>query len=276
MRGIKVFALVGRSGTGKSFRAMLVAQKYNIELIIDDGLLIRGQKILAGQSAKKEKAYLAAVKTALFDRSEHREEVIRSLEAEKFKKILIIGTSERMVRRIAERLELPAPDRVIQIEDVATEDEIKRAVRSRQMDGNHVIPVPAIEVKRNYPHIFYDTVKVFLKKNLGIRRTSRVFEKAVVRPSFSARGRITISEAALSQMVLHCIYEYGTDVDVRKVTVKNTSRGYAFDIIVDAAYGTQLSGNVHSLQEYIIDSLERFTGILVHQVNIIIQNISNR
>ena len=55
MRGVTVFALVGRSGTGKSFRAKLVAQKFGIDLIIDDGLLIRDQKIIAGRSAKREK-----------------------------------------------------------------------------------------------------------------------------------------------------------------------------------------------------------------------------
>ena len=48
LRGVQVMALVGKSGTGKSFRAQLIARKYNIEAIIDDGLLIQGQKILAG------------------------------------------------------------------------------------------------------------------------------------------------------------------------------------------------------------------------------------
>ena len=62
LKGIKVFALVGRSGTGKSFRAKLVAQKYGMELIIDDGLLISDQKIIAGKSAKKETAYLSSNK----------------------------------------------------------------------------------------------------------------------------------------------------------------------------------------------------------------------
>ena len=47
LNGIKVFALVGRSGTGKSHHSKLLAQKYHIDLIIDDGLLIRGDKILA-------------------------------------------------------------------------------------------------------------------------------------------------------------------------------------------------------------------------------------
>ena len=43
---ISVYALVGESGTGKSFKAKLLAQKYGIEAIIDDGLLIQDDKIL--------------------------------------------------------------------------------------------------------------------------------------------------------------------------------------------------------------------------------------
>jgi len=53
IKGVRVYALVGASGTGKSFRAKLVAQKYGIDMIIDDGLLIRGDTLLAGRSAKK-------------------------------------------------------------------------------------------------------------------------------------------------------------------------------------------------------------------------------
>ena len=64
---ITVFALVGPSGTGKSFRAKLLADKHGLEAIIDDGLLIQNDKILAGQSAKREKTYMGAVRVALFD-----------------------------------------------------------------------------------------------------------------------------------------------------------------------------------------------------------------
>ena len=80
LKGKKVYALVGRSGTGKSFRSKLVAEKYGIELIIDDGLLIRGDKIVAGKSAKKEKIFLKAIKTALFDEEIHRNEVISKMQ----------------------------------------------------------------------------------------------------------------------------------------------------------------------------------------------------
>lgn len=163
LRGVKVFALVGKAGTGKSFRAKLVAQKYGIELIVDDGLLIRDQKIIAGKSAKKEKNFLAAVKTALFDDRVHRKSVITHLRKESFKRVLIIGTSERMVLRIAERLELPSPSKILKIENLASKDEIETAIHSRFVEGKHVIPVPVVEIHRTYPQFVYDSVKVFKK-----------------------------------------------------------------------------------------------------------------
>ena len=51
LQGIQVYALVGKSGTGKSFRAKLLAEKIGVPYIIDDGLLIDDTTILAGRSA---------------------------------------------------------------------------------------------------------------------------------------------------------------------------------------------------------------------------------
>ena len=86
--GLTVFALVGESGTGKSFRAKLLAQKYGIEAIIDDGLLIKDDKILAGKTAKHEKTYMGAVRIALFDDKQHRDDVAKALQKNKIKKLL--------------------------------------------------------------------------------------------------------------------------------------------------------------------------------------------
>lgn len=50
---IKVYAFVGPSGTGKSYRAQMVASEKGINFIIDDGLLIKDNEVIAGESAKK-------------------------------------------------------------------------------------------------------------------------------------------------------------------------------------------------------------------------------
>ncbi len=276
-RGVQVYALVGESGTGKSFRAKLLSQKYGIKALIDDGLLIQDDKILAGKSAKHEKTYMGAVRVALFDDKEHRDQVARVLQKNKTKSILLIGTSEKMVQKIALRLQLPPPQKIIKIEEIASREEIEKAIRSRQIEGKHVIPVPAIEVKRSYPRIFYKSIREFLSKRkvrISGKKEATLSEKSIVTPEFSKRGRIEISEAALSQMTLHCVCEFDKEIRVKKLTIRTDSHGYRLIITVDVPFGKQLTGLIHNLQQYIIDNIERFTGILVEEVSIIIDKIT--
>lgn len=274
-----VFALVGESGTGKSFRAKLLAENYGIDAIIDDGLLIQNDKILAGRSAKKEKTYMGAVRVALFDDKEHRDGVAKTLKKTHIKKILILGTSEKMVGKIAVRLQLPAPQKIIRIEDISTKEDIEKASKARHVEGKHVIPVPSIEVKRSYPQIFSDSVKVFFrKKNILPKKEKtggKIFEKSIVQPEFSKKGRIEISEAALAQMVMHCVAECDSAVKLKKITIKTNNRGYRIIITIDVPFGTQLTGKIHKMQQFIIDKIERFTGILIEEVSIIIDKISS-
>ncbi|MFC2288915.1 MAG: hypothetical protein ACTTIU_07870 [Treponema lecithinolyticum] len=274
-KGITVFALVGASGTGKSFRSKLLAQKYDINAIIDDGLLIQDDKILAGHSAKREKTFLAAVRAAVFDDKEHRDQIARALKKQSIKRLLILGTSEKMVQKIAMRLQLPPPSKIIKIEDIATQDEIDFAIRSRHIEGKHVIPVPALEIKRSYPQIFYDAIRVKLARKEKISgNNTKVYEKSVVRPEFSKKGRVTISEAALTQMVMHCVSEFDSEIKIKKLTIKTDAHGYKLIITTDVPFGTQLAGKIHNLQKYVIENLERYTGILIESVNIIVDKIS--
>jgi adenylate kinase family enzyme len=269
---ISVFALVGASGTGKSFRAKLVAQKHGIDTLIDDGLLIQNDKIIAGRSAKREKSYMGAVRVALFDNKEHRDEVAKALQSMKIQKILLLGTSDKMVNMIAERLQLPPVSKIIRIEEIATKEEIEQAIRSRQVEGKHVIPVPAIEIKKSSPKIFLNAVRVFFSR--GKRKAEgKLFEKSVVRPEFSKKGRISISEAALNQMTLQCVSNFNSDIRVRKLSIKTNESGYKFILTIDVPFGTQLTSVVSDLQRHLIDNIERFTGIMIEEVNIIIDKI---
>lgn len=275
LKGVQVLALIGRSGTGKSFRAQLLAQKYGINLIIDDGLLIRDQNIIAGRSAKKEKVKLTAVKTALFTDRGHVDEVLLALQRQNFKRVLILGTSEKMVRSIAQKLDLPHPHRIINIDDVATQEEIETARRARQNEGKHIIPVPSIEVKRNYPHMLLDSVRILIKKGLSFRKQPQVIEKTVVTPEFSSRGRVTISEGSLIQMVFHCVSEFDSMLEIIKVIVKEDRRSYSLEVVLSIPYGMQIAGRIHSLQQYIMVNIEKFTGIILKQVDITIGRVSN-
>lgn len=268
----EVFALVGESGTGKSFRAKLVAQKYSIDFIIDDGLLIKDDRILAGNSAKQENSFLAAVKVALFDEKSHRDKVARKLQSENFKRILILGTSEKMVTKIAMRLQLPLPQKIIRIEKISSPEDIEKAIRIRRIEGKHVIPIPSIEAKKSYSMIFYDAINIFRKGNTsaGIGLVPTLHEKSVVRPEYSKREKVIISETALSQMVIHCVDEYNKNIKVKKILIKDDEIGYRLVITIDVSFGFKLEGHIHEMQRYIIDNIEHYTGILIEEINLII------
>lgn len=265
--GIKVYALVGKSGTGKSFRSKMVAEEYNIDLIIDDGLLIKGNKLIAGRSAKQDETFLAAVRTAVFDDPEHYKSVLEALKKERFRKILIIGTSEKMVRKIATRLSLPQPDKIFKIDDIATKDEIDTAMRIRFTEGKHVIPVPSIEITRTSPKIVIDSMKVlFNRKIFRPWKKSKVFEKTVVRPQFTRFDKTVISEAALTQMVIHCLDEFDPAIKVLKLKAKVQENGYSLSIKLRIPSKHMMRTSLGELQEYISESLEKYGSIFIAQV----------
>ena len=195
---MKVYAFVGESGSGKSYRAMWVAKENNIECIIDDGLLIRGNELLAGSSAKREPTKIGSIRRALFREESHASQVRRVLALEKPSSILILGTSDKMVNEIAERLELGEIEHTIRIEQVASPEEIERAKSIRKTQGKHVIPVPTFEIKKDFSGVLLDTLHIF---NMG-RRGKSDFRatKSVVRPNFSYRGNYHISDNVITTM----------------------------------------------------------------------------
>ncbi len=97
---MEVVAFVGSSGTGKSHRALVVAHENNIECIIDDGILIHDNKIVAGFSAKKESSRLKAVRRAIFQDEVQVKSVREQLDKINPNKLMIIGTSDNMVKKI--------------------------------------------------------------------------------------------------------------------------------------------------------------------------------
>ena len=147
---LKVYAFVGPSGTGKSYRAQMVAGEYNIKYIIDDGILVKDNNIISGSSAKKAPTKIETVKKALFKDEMQRKEMKKAFNKYKPESILILGTSDKMVEEIAKNLELPKIEKTIYITDVATEEEIDNARRIRVTEGKHVIPVPTFEIKKDF------------------------------------------------------------------------------------------------------------------------------
>jgi len=280
MSGIKVIALVGKSGTGKSFRAKLMAETYSIDYIIDDGLLIRGNNIITGKSAKKEPTYMRAVRTALFDETNHRNEMLKTIHSRRIKKILILGTSIRMVALVTERLELPPPSDVLQIEEISSKSDMEKAQKSRNDRGEHVIPVPAVEIERDYPNLIANSIKILVRisRGFGLKRNKgqKVYEKSVVQPLFDAkdRGAIAVSEHAIGQMIAHCFDEFDGTLLVQRVKIRESRGSYHLRADVKIPFANKTIENLHELKAYVVDRIEKFTGIMIGEFKLVIVGVS--
>ena len=141
---MEVVAFVGPSGTGKSHHAIGVAFDNRCDAIIDDGLLIKGTKILAGTSAKNEDNRIQAVKRAIFTDEGHAKAVREALATNNIHRLLIIATSDNMINKIVGRLKLDKPVKTVYINQIASKAEIKKARHARLQEGKHIVPVPTI------------------------------------------------------------------------------------------------------------------------------------
>jgi len=262
---MKVIALVGPSGTGKSHRAFSVARKFNTELIIDDGLLIHGAKVVAGCSAKKESTKLKAVRRAIFMDEAHAKEVRDKIFEINPDSVLVIGTSLRMVEKIVTALELPEPWEIVTIDSIATPREIKIARQVRKHQGKHVIPAPTFEIKRYFSGYLLDPLKIFTKKEKGL---VRVEEKSVMRPTYSYLGKYTISDTAITSIISYEAVKVDGIVKTGRVHIHTYSDGiivYA-DVIVE--YGKPIRQILEEVQQRIIQKVEYITALNVMSVNI--------
>lgn len=270
---ITVYALVGPSGTGKSFRSKLVAESHNIDVIIDDGLLIKGKQILAGTSAKRADSYLGAVRIAIFEDEQHREEVKKAIQEEHPKSILVLGTSDKMISRICGRLDLPQPFLTINIGDVASKEEIEAAVNARKR-GKHVIPVPIIEVEKKYPSSILNALLIAFPRNIFSKK-KRFIEKTVVQPDYeSPAGTITISQAALTQMLMHCTEEFDKEIKIKKLFIRENGNTYILKLGLEVPIHSSLPFRLSELRQFIIKNIEKYTGILLEKVDINIVSMS--
>lgn len=202
---MQVYAFVGKTGTGKSYNAQRVAKENKINYIIDDAILIKNTKVVAGKSAKTEANFIASVKAAVFLDENRRAEMIQALKKENPEKILILGTSDDMVEKIAANLKLGKIYKTIYIQDIATDEQIKEARRSRVEDGKHVVPVPTLEIKKQFSGYFLDSLKSF---NFFGRDDDNVHdnsEKTIIRPTYSYLGNYTISDNVINAIISHVV-----------------------------------------------------------------------
>ena len=266
-------SIFGPPGTGKSDRALVVAYENKASCIIDDGILIYHSRIVAGKSAKREESRLKAVRRAIFWDAEQREEVRQALEKINPKRVLILGTSDRMVETICKALGLPKPSKYIRIQDVARPDEMLKAKEARNKEGKHVIPVPTMELKPYFKGYLIDPLRFFRNRKKEMpKRFSENEERSVVRPVFSYYGKLSFSDRVIESLVYYAVR------DMKKIRItyvrseKSTGQMNGLILFIDVSVkpGTpqEIKKIIHTMRDRIQREIEHTTGMSLDTIKV--------
>ena len=265
---IEVYAFVGPAGTGKSQRASQVARQHGIDLIVDDGLVVSRGRIMAGRSAKSEDNMVRAIRRALFEYPAHRAEVMGFLEGRAPCKLMLLATSEGMMRKIVAKLGLSDPVKIIGITDVATQEEIDNALRERREKRQHVVPVARTQIQRNFAGKLVSQLKdLFKSKDRDDGRT-------IVKPPFSFDGHVTIGREAILEMCRRLVVIGDHVRKVHEIELETDDDSLEVNLEIDLRLGNRSALLIaRLLQKKISVGLSYFTGMDVRKVNVKIHEI---
>ncbi len=268
---METYALIGHSGTGKSHHAPLLAHEYNIDYIIDDGLLIKGNIILAGRSAKRENTRFGAVKRALFNDQDHARQLKEKLSEICPEKLLILATSRRMAQVIANRLELPEPVKYIDIEEIASTEAIQKALTLRETENRHVIPLPTFAIKKDFPGYLIDPLRSFFSFPATHQQRVAV-ERSIIRPIFNSLGNFYIAEHVINDLVSIILKQVPGVHKVSRVELETEDRKVFLHVDLVLTLNHLCGGSLrHVLEEAqftVKEQLEYLTGFYLDRVNV--------
>ena len=268
---LKIYVLIGKSGTGKSYKSLELACENNIDYIIDDGLLIYKGQIIAGVSAKQSQTKMEAVRRAVFSNINHRESVKKKINDLDIDRILVLGTSLKMVKKICAALELGNIDEIIDINDISTDDEIRKAIESRKK-GNHIIPVPTVEIKKRINGLRINPLRRFFMTS---NKEAKILEKTVIRPAFSYMGKFYIAPEVLNQIIKYTISKDTHISRINRISIDNSNGKIKIKVSVNIRNLDDF-GSLKNTQHNIKRNVEEMTLINVDRIDFYINKIKDK
>ena len=195
----------------------------------------------------------------------------QALEKYKPESILILGTSDDMVQKIATNLGMNKPEKTIYINEVATDTEMETAKRIRTTEGKHVIPVPTFEIKKDFSGYLLDPLQIFKSKGKGTE--PYIAEKSIIRPTFSYLGNFTISDAVFRQITEYISKRTKGIHKIYRTRVESSVSGTNIYIEVSVIYGYNVVNVLREFKHNVKKEIERLTSMNVQEVSVLAKNI---
>ena len=268
-----IYGLSGKSGTGKSYNALELCARMDIEAIVDDGLFIVSGKIVAGTSAKKQKTKIRAIKTALFEDDDQCREVREAIARVSPASLLVIGTSDRMVDIISGRLQLPPVTEYVHIEDITTEAQRTKALEMRDRNGMHVIPAPTLQVRKRFSGYFMDPKRSFRQT----KAEAEPGEKTVMRPKYSYFGKFEISDKVISDISAYLVQETpGAAQLIMAGSSSDADNNMYIRAIITVEWGARVRTVAQELQRSITEQVTAMTNFNINGVEIEVRGFKTK
>lgn len=255
-----VIALIDPQNSKKSFQYQSITDEYDIDVVVDSGLLIRGDRIIAGLSAKQATNPVAAIRRATFSDTSHAKAVRQGIETAAPERILLLAASRRMADKIARILRLPPVCEYINGSVVSGREETGIAVERLNRYGKEILPSAEDAIPKRQAKLLHSIGKAIGKnKSRQGKRTGR----EILLPGSGDMGRLIISEKVLQMIIL---VEAGKSDYVAKVaTVKMSIKDgkISGEVVIDLKYGGRLPVVFADIREKIEREVEFQTGLSI-------------
>ena len=202
---------------------------------------------------------------------EEKNEIKKAIEKYKPESILILGTSDKMVQKIARNLDLPEIIKIIYINDIATEEEMQTARRIRVTEGKHVIPVPTFEIKKDFSGYILDPLQIFKMKGRGEK--PYISEKSIIRPTFSYMGNFKISDTVFRQIMEHLARKNKVIYRVVKTRVINYGEGLSIYMEIIVNYGYNIIDAIKEYKNKCKKEIENLTAMNIQKMEVVAKGI---
>lgn len=266
---MRVYSLSGPSGSGKSTAALQFAHDHQIEAIIDDGLLIKNGQKIAGTSAKFEKNAIQAIRRAIFHDEEHRKEVMEAIKKHQIQSVLIIGTSDKMTKKIAQELQLGPIERFYHIDEIRSKNEIQLSQFVRTTQGKHLMPIPYRQVEQNFfQRLIQKGFDIFSKNRVKLGETT------IVQPDFH-RQTIEIAHHVYLDLIRYVAshHPHVSKVNFVEFTLKKFHPKIYVSLHIKAPVQYDAMKAMEDLQRQISDEFQRHFEFEPMEIEIFIKGI---
>lgn len=264
-----IHSLSGPSGTGKSTSALQFAHEHGIEAIIDDGILVIKGERKAGTSAKYERNTITAIRRAIFEDSMHKKEVKEAIHHYNVQSILIIGTSDKMTKKIAQALELGDIGSFHYIDEIRSNRDIQIAKFVRGTQGMHVMPIPYKQVEQNiFKRMIHRGFEIFSKNK------EKLGETTIVRPVFHQQT-IKISRKVYVDLLEYILGNYKgiAKVDRIQFTLKQFIPSIYIVVSIPVPVDYIVIERIEELQQYISHQFLKHFEFQPGEIHVLVKGV---